>query len=86
MKKQPLKVAHNRPIFFQYCQLAQSQPKSQFLFHKNCSPRDLCKITWLTSDVSSYKRMKTAEDIILQSVINFIEIGVNYLYTQDVSE
>jgi hypothetical protein len=30
-----------RPNFvFQYCQLAQNQPKSQFLFHKNCSPRD----------------------------------------------
>ena len=43
-------------------------------------------MTLLGSDVSSYKRMKTAEDIILQSVINFIEIGVNYLYTQDVSE
>ena len=36
-------------------------------------------MTLLGSDVSSYKRMKTAEDIILQSVINFIEIGVNYL-------
>ena len=35
-------------------------------------------MTLLGSDVSSYKRMKTAEDIILQSVFNFIEIGVNY--------
>ena len=43
-------------------------------------------MTLLGSDVSSYKRMKTAEDIILQSVINFIEIGVNYLCTQDVLE
>ena len=43
-------------------------------------------MTLLGSDVSSYKRMKTAEDIILQSVINFIEIEVNYLCTQDVSE
>ena len=25
-------VAHNRPIFFQYCQLAQKQPKSQIFF------------------------------------------------------
>ena len=25
------------PNFFQYCQPAQNQPKSQFLFHKNCS-------------------------------------------------
>ena len=43
MKKSPSKVAHNRPrLFFLYCQPAQIQPKSQFLFHKNCSPRDLC--------------------------------------------
>ena len=46
MKKQPSKVAHNRPqFFFQYCQLAQNQSKSQFLFHKNCSPHDLCIMT-----------------------------------------
>ena len=32
MKKPASKVA----------KLAQIQPKSQFLFHKNCSPRDLC--------------------------------------------
>ena len=39
-KKPPSKVAHNwPPIFFQYCQTAQIQPKSQFLFHKNSSPQ-----------------------------------------------
>ena len=43
-------------------------------------------MTLLRSDVSSYKRMKTAEDSILQSVFHFIEIGVNYLCTQDVLE
>ena len=38
-KKTPSKVAHNQsPIFFQYCQPAQNQPKSQFLFNRNCSP------------------------------------------------
>ena len=32
----PSKLAHIiGPIFFQYCQLAQNQHKSQFLFHKN---------------------------------------------------
>ena len=39
MIKLPSKVAHNRPkYFFQYCQPAQRQPTSEFLFHKNCSP------------------------------------------------
>ena len=46
MKKTTSKVAHNQPqIFFQYCQPAQNQPKSQLQFHKNCSPHDLCIIT-----------------------------------------
>ena len=46
MKISPLKVAQNwtRP-FFQYCQLAQIQPKSQFLFHKNLPPRDFSIMT-----------------------------------------
>ena len=42
-------ICPNRPTTYlgyfwneQYCQLAQNQPKSQFLFHKNCSPCDLC--------------------------------------------
>ena len=33
------------PFSFQNCQPAQNQPKSQFQFHKNCSPRDLCIMT-----------------------------------------
>ena len=46
MKKMPSNVAHNRPpFFFQYCQPAQNQPKSQFLFHKFCSPREFCITT-----------------------------------------
>ena len=47
MKKPPSKVAHNRPrpFFFQYCQSAQIQPKSQFLFHKNLPPRDFSIMT-----------------------------------------
>ena len=40
MKKLPSKVAHKRPIFFQYCQPTQIQPISQFLFHKNLSSPD----------------------------------------------
>jgi hypothetical protein len=31
--------------FYFYCQPAQNQPKSQFLFHKKYSPRDLCITT-----------------------------------------
>ena len=46
LKKPPSKVAHNwsRP-FFQYCQSAQTQPKSQFLFYKNLQPRDFSIVT-----------------------------------------
>ena len=41
MKKTPSKVAPNQPpIFFQYCQPAQNQLKSHFLFHKNVSLRN----------------------------------------------
>ena len=45
MKKLASKVARIQPNFFQYCQPAHKQPKSQFLFHKNCSPRNLCIMT-----------------------------------------
>ena len=50
MKKPPSKVAHNRPkpLFFQDCQSAEIQPKSQFLFHKDVSPRDFCTMTLYT--------------------------------------
>jgi hypothetical protein len=37
MKKPLPEVAHNRPLFFLYCQPAQVQPKSHFLLHKNVS-------------------------------------------------
>ena len=43
MKKLPSKVAHNR-------QLAQSQLKSQILFHENCFSRYLCLMTLDTGD------------------------------------
>ena len=33
------------PIFFQYCQLAQNQPKSHILFNLNGSLRDFYKMT-----------------------------------------
>ena len=52
MKKTPSKVAHNWPN--QPCQPAQNQPKSQFLFHKNCSLRDLCLMTLLTAKRGKY--------------------------------
>ena len=45
-KNHPQKLLIIAPkFFFQYCQPAQIQPKSQFLFHKNCSSRDLCIMT-----------------------------------------
>ena len=37
-------------IGIQYCQPAQNQSKSQFLFHKNCSTRDLFIVTLLRTD------------------------------------
>ena len=45
-KQHPQKLLIINPnLFFRYCQPAQNQPKSQFLFHKNCSPRDICIMT-----------------------------------------
>ena len=45
-KNLPQKLLIIGPIYvFQYCQPAQNQPKSQFLFHEICSPRDLCIMT-----------------------------------------
>ena len=52
MKKPILKVAYYWPIFFSVL-LTRNQPKSYspfflffyFLFHKNCSPHDLCIMT-----------------------------------------
>ena len=50
MKKPPSKVAHNLPqFFFHYCQLAQNQPKSHFLSHKNVSLHDSCVMTLIQS-------------------------------------
>ena len=46
MKKHPQKlliIGHDP--FFQYCQLAQIQPKSKFLFYKNLPPRDFFIMT-----------------------------------------
>ena len=46
MEKLPSKVAHNRPnFFFQYCQPAQNQPRSHFLFHNDDSLRDFYIMT-----------------------------------------
>ena len=46
MKNLPSKVAYFMAhFFFQYCQLAQVQPKSKILCNKNGLPRDLCIIT-----------------------------------------
>ena len=54
MKKPPSKVAHYRPThFFQYCQPAQDQPKSHFLFHKNVSLRDFYIMTLHTDELSN---------------------------------
>ena len=43
MKNRPQKLLIISPkTFFQYCQPAQNQPKSQFLFNWNYSTHDLC--------------------------------------------
>ena len=51
MKKTTSKDAHYWPNFFfsRYCKPAQNQPKSQFIFHKNCSLRNLCLMTLHTN-------------------------------------
>ena len=41
----PSKYAHHWLHFFQYCQLAQNQPTSQILFHKNDTLRDFYVMT-----------------------------------------
>ena len=61
----PMKTWKNHPqkrliigtnSFFQYCQLAQNQPKSQFLFNKNCSPHDVCIMTLSARLIKSDKQ------------------------------
>ena len=60
----PSKVAHYRPkLFFQYCEMAQNQQKSQFLFHNNWSLRDLCiMILYLSQSSSSLLYWVNTED------------------------
>ena len=41
--------------YFQYCQLDQNKDKSQFLFHRNCSPRDLCILMTLYVDATCFQ-------------------------------
>ena len=48
MKNPTSKVAHEWPNFFSVLPMAQNQPKSQFLFLKNCSPCDLYIMTYLS--------------------------------------
>ena len=60
MKKPASKVAHNRPqVYFQYCQPAQNQPKTNpnlILFHKNGS---LCNFYIMTLSTSVVTLKKT---------------------------
>ena len=58
-KKNPMKTLKNIPQRhycpfrnFQYCQLAQNQPKSHILFDRNVSPRDLYKITLISHRIT----------------------------------
>ena len=44
MKNHPLKVLIIDP-YFCYCQQAQNHPKSQSMFHKDCSPHGLSIMT-----------------------------------------
>ena len=59
MKKPASKVAHNRPqFFFQYCQPAQNQPKSNILFHKNGSRCDFYIMTLILTPCSTFTVLK----------------------------
>ena len=65
MKKLPSKVAHNcSKHLFQYCQPTQNQPKSQFIFHRNYSPHDLCLMTLLRILKEHIKRNTYLESIL----------------------
>ena len=41
LKNSPSKVAHDQPNFFSVLPTSQTQPKIQFMFHKNCSLQDI---------------------------------------------
>ena len=71
--------------FFQYCQMAQNQPKSHFLFHRNVSmrnsyimiliPTHTSKVPtslfalWATSDIFSSHSKKTSINQILVFIV-----------------
>ena len=60
MEKPTSKVAHNRPVCFEYCQPAQDQPKYQFMFHNNCSSHDLCILTLITNGTKEMFQIGTS--------------------------
>ena len=51
--------------FFHYCQLAQIQPKSQLLFHKNLPPRDFSIMTLCRSWI---KKLRTQVEFVLHDI------------------
>ena len=69
LKKPPSKVAHNQPNFFQYCQLAQNQHKIQFLFHKNCSPCDLCVMALVVSVWQHFLQLQSGKKSLQNSLL-----------------
>jgi hypothetical protein len=86
MKKPTSKVAHNWPhFFFQYSQPTQNQPKSQFLFHKNCSPRELCIMTLKRSEPVfvplCYFRIKSFLTMFASSTPSFLVQYIKFIYS-----
>ena len=59
-------------LFFQYCKPVQNQAKSQFLFHKNFSPRDLSIMTLIATG--------TLSEQTIPGRINKIENGLVLLF------
>ena len=54
------KVAHNQHnLFFQYCQPAQNQPKSYFLFDKDVSLRDFNIMTFHETFPFAFSGLRT---------------------------
>ena len=82
-EKPPSKVAHNRSIFFQYCQPSQNQPKSKFLFNKNRSPCDLCIMTLETGMGSIASFLVYLISCLLQMVSRLMTLRLFFMIEMD---
>ena len=88
-KNHPQKLLIISPHFFQYCQPAQNQPKSHFLFHKNISLRDFYTMTHFVYDNFSQITLKRKTWIVKffrKDLYHYYIIEYNSLKSYPVSE